>query len=188
MQDQKILFSIREGGSAKRKAAQHLFSSHLGMMHTVKAKVNLSSDQIKDMYADAISTLIWNIDSNTFKGESKISSYLYRILFNKSVDFLRHITTNKNVAYLELSEDNTFSKLEDPERILESSLDVESVKSEIKNMGAPCNNIIIDWAYWGYNMLEIAERNGLDNAEKAKKKKYNCMKKLQTLLTTKGIN
>jgi len=188
MQDQELLIAIRNGGSAKRKAAQHLFSSHQGMMQTIKSKLNLSSDQIKDMYADAISTVIWNIDTNKFKGESKVSSYLYRILYNKSVDLLRHITTNKNVAYLELSEEQTSADLNDPERILESSLDVEQVKSAISSMEEPCNNIIIEWAYWGYNMKEIAERNGLGSADKAKKKKYSCMKKLQTLLKTQRIN
>ncbi len=187
MRDQEVLKAIRTGGGAKRAAAQYLFSSHKGMMQSIKGKLKLSSNQIKDMYADALSTVIWNIDTGAFKGESKISSYLYRILYNKSVDLIRHITTNKNVAYLELSEETTVSDLKDPERVLETNLDVEQVKSAIQSMGQPCNNIIIEWAYWGYSMKEIAERNGLDNADKAKKKKYHCMKKLQTLLKTKRI-
>ena len=188
MQDQELISAIHSGGGEKRKAAQYLFLSHQGMMQTIKGKLKLSQEQIKDMYADAVSAVIWNIDTNIFKGESKLSSYLYRILYNKSVDLIRHITTNKNVAYLELLEDTPSPQLKDPERILETSLDVETVKSVILEMGEPCSKIIIDWAHYGYKMIEIAERNGLESADKAKKKKYTCMKMLQTLLKTKGIS
>ncbi len=187
MQDQEIIFSIRESGGAKRKSAQYIFSTHQGMMHMIRTKLHLSSEQIKDMYADAVSIVIWNIETNKFKGESKISSYLYRILYNKSVDLLRHSTTHKNVAYLELSENWQIPAEENLERVLETRLDVEQLKSIIIQMGPPCNNIIIDWAFWGYKMTEIAERNGLENADKAKKKKYTCMKKVQALLKSKGI-
>ncbi len=187
MQDREIIYGIREGGGAKRKSAQYIFSTHQGMMHKIRTKLHLSSEEIKDMYADAVSTVIWNIDTNKFKGESKISSYLYRILYNKSVDLLRHSTTHKNVAYLELSENENSSTTEEVERMLESSLDAEKVKVVIQKMGKPCSNIIIDWAYWGYSMSEIAQRNGLDDSDKAKKKKYTCMKKLRTLLLTQGM-
>ncbi|GLR19534.1 RNA polymerase sigma factor [Portibacter lacus] len=188
MQDKELLSAIREGGRAKRLAVDHLFNSHIGMMQTVQSKLHLSADQIKDMYADTISATIWNIDTNRFKGESKLSSYLYRILYNKSVDLLRHTTTNKNVAYLELAEESSALISEDQDRILESSLDVQIVKSELFYMGNPCSNIIMDWAFWGYDMAEIASRNNLENADKAKKKKYSCMKKLRLLLKSKGIS
>jgi RNA polymerase sigma-70 factor (ECF subfamily) len=188
MQDQEILIAIRRGGSAKRIAVHHIFTSHQAMMGTVKSKLSLSSEQIKDMYADAVSAVVWNIDTNKFKGDSKLSSYLYKILYNKSVDLIRHNTTNKNIAYEELTGDSSSLVSEDLERKLEVSIDVEQVKAEILKMGKPCSDILIDWAYWGYTMNEIAERNELESADKAKKKKYSCMKKLRALLNTKGIN
>ncbi len=187
MSDQEVIKAIRQGGGAKRKAAYHIFSAHQGMMHTIQKKLKLDQDQTKDMYADSISAVVWNIDTNKFKGDSKLSSYLYKILYNKSVDLIRHITTNKYVDYHELTEEENTPVSDDPERILETSLDVEKVKSVISDMGEPCSSIIIEWAYWGYKMAEIAERNGLETADKAKKKKYHCMKKLTTLLKTKGI-
>ncbi len=152
----------------------------------IKAKLHLSSQAIKDIYADSISSVIWNIETNTFHGQSKISTYLYKILYNKSVDFIRYSSTNKNVQHLELNEDLD-SEPNDPGRILESSLDVLTVKEEIKSLGEPCYSIIMDWAYWGYSMAEIASRNVLDNADKAKKKKYYCLQKLRTSLKSKGI-
>lgn len=158
------------------------------MIGKINSTLNLPIESIKDMYADAISTVVWNIDTNKFQGDSKVSTYLYRIFYNKSVDLLRHITTNKNEAYFELEEDSSAASTRNDSRILESSLDVEKVKQEIMQLGKPCNGIIIDWGFWGYSMAEIAERNGLENAEKVKKKKYSCLQKLRALLKSKGIN
>jgi len=176
------------GGSSKRKAVQQLFTQHQGMMYKVMTKLNLPFEAIKDMYADAVSAVIWNVDTNKFKGDSKLSTYLYRIFYNKSVDHLRHTTTNKNASYLELDDKNSPIAVESDERRLETSLDVERIKSEILELGNPCSAIIMEWAYWGYKMAEIAERNGLENADKAKKKKYSCLQKLRQTLKTKGIH
>ena len=186
LDDHQIVEAIRLGGNSKRNAIEQFFTMHQNMMYKIKNKLNLSNDSIKDMYADAISSVIWNIDTNKFKGGSKLSTYLYKIFYNKSVDHLRHISSNKNVAYLELNENNSVSTINDT-RKLEIKLDVETVKKEIQELGDPCKNIIIEWAYWGYNMSEIAQRNGLENAEKAKKKKYSCLQKLRGILKAKSI-
>jgi len=61
------------------------------------------------------------------------------------------------------------------------------VKNEIKGMGTPCKQILIDWAYWGYSMKEIAIRNNLENGVVAKKKKYTCLQKLRAVLSAKNI-
>ena len=185
--DKEILTSIREGGKARREVIDSFFNAHMGMMHTIKTKLNLSSEAIKDAYADSISTIIWNIDTQVFKGDSKLSTYLYKILYNKSVDLLRHSSTYKNEAYLELIDDTPHDASADISRQLESQLDFEKIKQEILQLGNPCNAIILDWAYWGYSMAEIATRNGIDSADKVKKKKYSCLQKLRSLLKSKGI-
>lgn len=186
--EQQLIDAIRQGGKPKREAVQQLFLMHQGMMQTIKTKLNLSSESAKDMYADAVSSVIWNIEIKKFKGNSKLSTYFYRIFYNKSVDHLRHTTTNKNEAYFELEEDSNLVASENDSRQLETKLDVEKVKWEIQQLGKPCNSIIIDWAYWGYSMAEIAERNGLESADKVKKKKYNCLQKLRSVLHAKGMN
>lgn len=157
-------------------------------MYQIKNKFKLSDSYIKDLYADAISQVLWNVETSKFKGDSKLSTYLYRILYNKSIDHLRHLSTNKNEAYLQLEEDSVPASSQSDLRILETKMDVENVKKELQEIGSPCNAVIMDWAYWGYSMKEIAERNGLDNADKAKKKKYSCLQKLRAILASKGMN
>ena len=187
LEDTEIIHAIRKGGKPKRDAASSLFISHQGMMHTIRTKFNLSSEDIKDAYADAVSIVIWNVSTKKFQGQSKLSTYLYRILYNKSVDLLRLSSTNKREPVEELSVDLSDDEVNDNIRVLETKLDVEKVKTEITTLGQPCSGILIDWGYWGYSMKEIAERNSLENADKAKKQKYSCLQKLRTILHAKGI-
>lgn len=119
--------------------------------------------------------------TGTFKGQSKLSTYLFQIYTHKTVDHIRHISTHKNKAYIELSED-AFDASFSLDKRIESKLDVEQVKQSISALGEPCKGVIMDWAYWGYSMKEIAVRNQLENAEKAKRKKYTCLQKLRSLL------
>ena len=53
---------------------------HLGMMHQIKGKFKLTDASIKDLYADAVSQLLWNIETGVFKGNSKLSTYLLSLI------------------------------------------------------------------------------------------------------------
>jgi len=186
MTDQDIYSSIRTGGRKLDHATQHILQSNVGMLHDIKSKLHIPDAQIKDMYADAISHLVWNIRTGKFKSESKVSTYLYRIFYNKSVDHLRHISTNKNKPTTDISE-LTLDSGQQMEKDTYTNIAFEQVKSEIYALGEPCRGIILDWAYWGYSMKEIAERNNLENADSAKKRKYGCLQKLRRTLTAKHI-
>jgi len=59
---------------------------------------------------------------------------------------------------------------------------VNNIKSKLKTIGQPCEGILMDWAFWGYNMEEIAARNGLNSATIAKSRKYQCLQKLRGIL------
>lgn len=187
MTDQEIHASILNGGNRLEKATQHILASHSGMMYQIKKKLHLSDSEIKDLFADAIAHLIWNIKKGFFLADSSISTYLYRIFYNKSVDHLRHITTNKNRPTIDLSPIDVKTS-DDLEINSYDKIAADQVKNEIKSMGEPCSGILLDWAYWGYNMKEIAERNSLENSDIAKKKKYSCLKKLRAMLTVKNIS
>jgi len=187
MTDQEIHASILAGGRATEVATHYILTTHQGMMYQIKTKLNLSDSDIKDVYADAISHLIWNIKTGKFLAESQISTYLYRVFYNKSVDHLRHITTNKNAPTAEI----TNLSMESDENLEANSYNnivSAQVKNEIKGMGTPCKQILIDWAYWGYSMKEIAIRNNLENGVVAKKKKYTCLQKLRAVLSAKNIH
>lgn len=160
--------------------------SNIGIMYDLKSKLKLPTQDIKDLYTDAISNLIWNVQTNKFKGNSKLTTYLFKIFHNKSVDHLRHISTNKNRQTDEITSIRLESG-EDLESDTYNNIAFEQVKSEIKQLGSECKNILMDWAYWGYNMKEIATRNNLESANKAKKSKYSCLQKLREMLKSKNL-
>ncbi len=187
MTDQDIIVAIRSGGKSFEQTSQRLLNDHIGMMNDIKTKLNLSISDAKDLYADALSALLWNVRTGKYKGESKLSTYLYRIFYNKSVDHIRHLTTNKNEATVEMSEKLEFETPKNDERRWIISMDASKMKEHINSLGTPCKGIIMDWAFWGYGMKEIAERNDLVSADKAKKNKYSCLQKLRKLLKAKNL-
>ena len=186
MSDKEVLTSIKNGGQPLENATQYILQSNIGLMYDIKSKLNLQSSDIKDMYADAISNLIWNVKTNKFKGESKVSTYLYKILYNKSIDHLRHLSTNKNRETIDINFTQLQSQL-DVEHLAYQKIAFEQVKKEILNLGEQCRGVIMDWGYYGFSMKEIANRNNIDNADKAKKAKYNCLQKLRSILKSQNI-
>jgi len=158
----------------------YLFESYLGYIPTIHKKLNISLDEVKDAYSDALVKLIHQIKSKQFRGESRLSSYFYRIFFNTAVDVSRKKSTNKNVRTEEFVEYNSGEK-----DVLRNLLDQETftkVKELISEMGESCQTILLEWGYWGYSMKEIAQRNDYNSAESVRSLKYKCLKKLRGLL------
>lgn len=59
-------------------------------------KHRLSEEEAFDAYSDSVLVAIGSISNETFKAESSLKSYLYKIFHNKCVDLFRKNSTNKN--------------------------------------------------------------------------------------------
>ena len=176
MQDQQIAQAILLGGLEKEKAVQYLIDQHVGFVHKLHQNLNISLEEAKDAYTDAIMALIQAIENQTFKGESKLSTFLYKIFYFKCVDFSRKRSTNRIDYQVELP--NISSSEEDTFKQLIIKEEVKNLKVHMEKIGHPCQQILLDWGFWGYKMPEIAKRVGLKDAGKAKRQKYNCLQKL----------
>ncbi|MEM6631143.1 MAG: sigma-70 family RNA polymerase sigma factor [Bacteroidota bacterium] len=181
--DQAIIEGIKTGGANREKAINQLFDSNLGFLHTVRKKLFLSLEEAQDAYADAIVKVASQISLGKFRGESKISTYLYKIFYNKCVDVSRKKASN-TATWVE-----EYPELSDPASDLLQKLDVKDevvqLRKVMANMGEACKNILLDWAYMGYSMEEIAQRRNLKTPESARSLKYKCLKKLRELLLIK---
>ena len=109
-----------------------------------------------------------------------MSSYFYKIFFNKSVDLFRKNTTNK-IDYQEVLPD-ALDKGQLVAKKLETNEDLKKLYKYLDKLGAPCKQTLMDWGFWGYNMTEIAERSGLASSVQAKDRKYQCLKKLRKMM------
>lgn len=177
MKDQDIISSILSGGRARESSVDYLLNKHLGFIGSMRKKTgNDKEEDLVDAYTDALMMVVDHIISGRFKGESKISTYLYSIFYNKC----RDLKKKKSTYYAEI-EEWMVAKNWPQSDVLKELVTIEEANilyGVMDEMGEPCKSILMDWGYWGYTMKEIAQRTGLETAEQAKKKKYKCLQKL----------
>ena len=180
--DQEIIQAIKEGGAKGEKYIEYLYSrAYIRMIHKVKRKLFLDEEDVRDGYADAIVKLVDQIKKEKFRGDSKLSSYFYRIFYNKCVDVARKRSSH-TFEYLPIDE---VKQTEDPAKnildMLEVSDDRRKVQMYLNKLSEKCRLILLHHAS-GYSMTEIAEKAGLKNAESATSQKFKCFKKLEQLI------
>jgi len=185
--DEEIISELLTGGKAFEDMSMYIFNAYKGFIYKVNEKLHLSTEDINDAYADSLVKCIHKIKDHTFRGESKLSSYFYSIFYHTAVDVSRKNTSNRNMDIVEIHEYDA------RERDLMELFEIKDRSNEVVKlmgaMGHPCKKILLDWAYYGYKMDEIANRANLKNAETARSMKYKCLKKLKQIIATKlGLN
>lgn len=176
--DQEILTHLREGGHRFEQMVSYLNLEYAGMIGDIQSKVGLSRDKSTDAYTDAILKLIRQVRDDKFKGESKLSTYFYKIFYFTAVDFSRKKTTHAVEIDIERLSDRETQLV----NVLSSEEDLVQLKEKMSLLGKECQSILTDWAYCNYSMKEIAQNNHLKNEESARSMKYKCLKKLKTLM------
>lgn len=183
LSDKELIVKLKQGGKAFEDTSMHMFNAYKGYISKLKDKLNLPQQQLQDAYADSLVKLIRQLKDGSFRGDSKISSYFYSIYYNACVDVTRKNASNKNKATLELLEFD--AKEKDLMNMIEKKDQASQIISVIDKMGGVCQRILMDWAYYGYAMDEIASRSNLSSPESARSMKYKCLKKLRELLVNK---
>lgn len=176
-----IIHMLKQGGKSFEDASLYLFESNKGFIYKINQKLKLNEGQIHDAYADALVKLVRHLKNDTFRGESKISSYFYTIFYNTAVDVSRKNTSNKNIDTIELLEFD--AKEKDLLSIVDAKDEAFHVIKLMNSIGQNCKKILLDWAFYGYSMDEIAIRSSLKNAETARSMKYKCLKKLRSIIS-----
>ncbi|MEZ4828408.1 MAG: sigma-70 family RNA polymerase sigma factor [Bacteroidia bacterium] len=188
--DKEIIEAILAGGAKRERVVNYLFDKALfDMTHKIQAKLHLNEEEIQDAYTDSVVKLVEQIIKGNFRGESKISTYFFRILYNKSVDKLRQRPSyNGTIKHLPVED---IAHHSDPSKNILDLLEVDesrrSVRGFLHQIGTTCQQILLDF-YNGYTMEEIAARTGLKNAESATSQKYKCFKKLKEIMEEAGVN
>lgn len=177
MGDQEIILSFKSRGRKKEAAVKYFIEKQSHYILKITRKTSLEKSDVIDCYSDAIVHLIQQVREDKFRGESKLSSYFYRIFYNKCVDLSRKKTTN-----IVTDDFSQIVSKEDPQDKMEIQQDFNVLQKKLSVIGDVCKKIVMDWGYFGYSMDEIAKRNNLQNAKQAKDRKYKCLKKLRELL------
>jgi RNA polymerase sigma-70 factor (ECF subfamily) len=179
MTDQECIANIRKGGAIMQKTVEWFFHVHFKLVYQKIGSQKIDKDQAIDAYSDAVTAFVENIREEKFRGDSRCSTYFIRIFNNKCIDVIRKNTTNKV--------ERSYVSLEDikPDMIREETNMEEApeIADFFERLNESCRDLLLDWSD-GYNMDEIAARNGLKNAHTARSKRYNCFQQLIEILQT----
>lgn len=181
--DQEIVAGIRAGGISRQRLTNYLFDKHAGLVYRGMKKYRLKEEDSLDVYNETIIAATLHIESGRFKGNSKISTYLFSIFSNRSKNKIRDLKTNKFTFADDIPD------LPDRARsMLYKLIEQESVKqleAYLDEIGDTCKQILLLREYHGYNFEEIAEKIGFKTAQSVSSMKYRCMEKLKKLIRNK---
>jgi RNA polymerase sigma factor (sigma-70 family) len=178
--DAEIANDIRQGGATREAAVRYLMEKNIGFVYKMHRKLRIEESVAKDAYLDAIIAVMQQIENGVYRGENKISSYLYQIFYFKSVDILRKKATNAE-DYVEVIPEK-IDDINDIFQNIEHKESVERIVQILERIGQPCKQILMDWGFWGYSIQEIAERLNIDDPLKVSRKKYKCLEELRERL------
>lgn len=182
--DQEIIKGLQQEGLDNRRFTQLFYEQFMDFIYSGIKRHGLSFEDAQDAYSDAIIGVCRQINKGAFRGESKLSTYLFQSFSNRCVDRTRksssHIIEEDLEQYTHLPE-----KARNILNLLELKEDVNRVKALMAQLGEKCRRILMESEYYGYSMEEIAERMGFNKAATASNIKYRCMKRLKDLLAKK---
>lgn len=179
--DNNLMAGILEGGIEQERMIRQIYQTYFYYVRQAINKHKISEDEAIDAYTDAVMVLRQKIVSGSFRGESTIATFLYRIFFNKCIDAIRKNTTKRLQYEFELP-----IHLEDKDpgivKLLQIKEDFETLKEYMKKLSEICYQILMDAGYGGYSMEQIAKRIGFKDAQSVRSKKFTCTKKLFKLI------
>ncbi len=178
--DQEIVDGILAGGAQKQRITSYLYKQYVGYVIKGQRKYRISEEDARDAYAEAIVGLSRQIERGGYRGDSKLTTYLFGAFSNKCVDKLRKLSSNK-VDWVE----DIPAMPEKARGILHeliSKEEVDRLAQFMSRLGDKCRQILLDSEYHGYSVDEIAKRVGLKNGPTVSSMKYRCMEKLRTLV------
>ncbi|MEL7530264.1 MAG: sigma-70 family RNA polymerase sigma factor [Bacteroidota bacterium] len=175
--NEEVIKGIKAGGIIQEKWLLKLYETHFSLVYKALDKHKVNEEQAMDAFSDALVEFRKKVLNDSFRGDSHYFSFLYSIFFNKIFNALSKNKTKKVEWVFELPhfiiDDN-----KDIVHLLETNEAYETLLNYMNQLGEPCSSILLDNAYWGYSMTELAERHKFKDAATARSKKFHCLKKL----------
>lgn len=180
--DNALIVGLKKAGNEKQRFENYLYDNHTYLVKVGMRKHSFSEDDALTAYTNTILAVIKNIETERFKGESTIKTYLTGIFYRKCVDLVRQQTTNKeNILPIE----EFFNISDKVKSVLEQIIlkeKVEDLRVKIQQLGGKCRTILEKWAA-GYSDKEIANIAALafKSAATVKTTRHRCLTKLRAL-------
>lgn len=142
--------SIRNGD---RAVFEYLYIVYNKTLVKWLNKKTLSQDLSEDLVHDMFLSL-WN-SRHKFNAETSISSYLYRILYNRLMDYYSSEKKHfKMIQTLTQKDAIVFCDLVESDGNNDS---IDLMKKEVDKLPKKCKEVLVMSKYYGYKYSEIAE-------------------------------
>jgi RNA polymerase sigma factor (sigma-70 family) len=179
--DPDLLSAIRGNEKCRARYVKKIIDDHQGFIYKLKVETGLAEEELRDIYTDTVVLVIQHIEAGIFKGDSKLSTYFYRVFYFRTIDFVRKKQSNRIDYTDSLPDHNDYAQ-----NVLQELVQKEEVRLIFKvldKMADPCRQLIMDWAYWGFTSQEIGVKIGVKDPVKFAKLKHNCLGRFRKLLT-----
>lgn len=177
--EESLLNGLLSSESTDRvRAEKALFDSCVHYIHKARQKYSFSEEEALSAYADAVLSLIKHVRAGTFRGESKLSTYLFQIFQHKCVDLFRKHTSQKNKADWVYELPHVSDPIRDALGKLIEEEQVSKLMRLLHTLGEKCKRLLLYWGE-GYSMEEIADLLQFRDAGSAKSRKYKCLQGLK---------
>ncbi|MEO0582697.1 MAG: sigma-70 family RNA polymerase sigma factor [Bacteroidota bacterium] len=180
-----IISDIQKGGFSARRAMNTLFETYAYMVRQGAKKYNLSEDDALAAYNQSILAVYHAIKAETFRGESAIKTYLYRIFFNQCVNMVRKEANQPpNVSI------DAFAYLPDKARDIVQQLiakdQIQQLQNCLSQLSEKCQQIL-KMTFEGFSSAEIAQSVNLKNADTVNVQRNRCRKHLFQVVQEVGF-
>lgn len=143
---------------------------------------HISSDDAKDVFQETIIAFYNNVKSDQLTElRSDVKTYIFAIGKFKTLTFLKK--QNRSVTY---SDFDVLKVVEPTENTMEDKAEHEFIKTTVwkflNEQCEDCKQVLELYYFKELDMKSIAKQMGYKNADVAKKKKYECFKKLAEMV------
>ena len=181
--DEEIIKQIRSGGADKERSLSYLFEQYQGLIKRGMGRFRLTLEEAQEVYMDILIGICRQIENGKFRGESKISSYLYRMYNNRSKNKLRDRKSDK---YNWVDE---FPQLPDKAKSMLQQMELKDELAQLKHylqqLGGKCQELLWMKDYYGYSYQEIAAKLEYKSVRVATSARHRCLEKLKALINNR---
>lgn len=183
------LAAVRRVQRGDASAFEELVAAYEKNVYNLALRMTGSPEDAEDMAQEAFLKAYNSIHS--FRGDSKFSVWLYRIVSNVCLDFLRKRSKRQTVSLSAEDEDGEEVQIDladtaqSPEALLEKKLTRESVRRGLRQLPPDARQILLLREIQGLSYEEIGETLGLEPGT-VKSRIFRARKRLCAFLLAEG--
>ena len=156
MDEMKLIEKARDGD---RSAFEQLVKLHEKNVYSLALKLTKNREDALDAAQEAF-LKAW-ISLKSFRGDSKFSSWLYRLTYNTCLDFLRKSKKGEIISLTSEEDEETVADIKDPAPTPEEQTVKREIKKTVQNavdaLPEEHRQIIVMREFTGMSYAEIAE-------------------------------